>query len=221
MHAQATRSLCVLVSGGLDSAVLLKRLLDRGTRVFPLYVHCGFSWERTELFWLRRLLQGLRSPLLSPLRVIEMPLRGVYGAHWSLGEGRVPSARSADQAVYLPGRNVLLLTVAGIVCVEQRLSTIVLGTLKGNPFGDASARFFAQFAKCLTQALGHDIRILSPLRHFRKTELLRRAADLPLELTFSCLRPERLRHCGRCNKCAERQRTFRQADVPDPTSYVG
>jgi 7-cyano-7-deazaguanine synthase in queuosine biosynthesis len=29
-----------------------------------------------------------------------------------------------------------------------------------------------------------------------------------------------LRHCGRCTKCAERQRAFAAAGVPDPTRYV-
>jgi 7-cyano-7-deazaguanine synthase len=39
-------------------------------------------------------------------------------------------------------------------------------------------------------------------------------------LTFSCLAPQGRRHCGRCNKCAERKRAFRQAGIPDPTKYA-
>ena len=33
--------------------------------------------------------------------------------------------------------------------------------------------------------------------------------DMPLELTFSCIDPRDGLHCGRCNKCAERQEAFR------------
>jgi 7-cyano-7-deazaguanine synthase len=42
----------------------------------------------------------------------------------------------------------------------------------------------------------------------------------PFHLSFSCLQPHGLRHCGRCNKCAERQLAFRKAGVPDPTTYA-
>ncbi|MDO8730180.1 MAG: 7-cyano-7-deazaguanine synthase, partial [Candidatus Omnitrophota bacterium] len=43
---------------------------------------------------------------------------------------------------------------------------------------------------------------------------------LPWEKTFSCLNPKDHRHCGRCQKCAERRAGFRAAGVTDPTRYV-
>ncbi|MBI1322835.1 7-cyano-7-deazaguanine synthase, partial [bacterium] len=43
----------------------------------------------------------------------------------------------------------------------------------------------------------------------------------PLEHTFSCLSPVDGGHCGRCNKCAERQKVFRDAGIADLTSYAG
>jgi 7-cyano-7-deazaguanine synthase len=212
--------LCVLVSGGLDSAVLVHRLLARGARLLPLYVRCGFVWEAAELFWLRRFLRAERSARLLPLAVVDMPLRPVYGAHWSLTGRRVPSARSADEAVYLPGRNALLLTLAAAAAVRQRIGTIAIGTLSGNPFGDASPQFFSRMARCLSDAFSQSVRIMAPLRRMRKSRLIRSANRAPLHLTFSCLSPRGRMHCGACNKCAERRRAFRAAGVQDPTSYV-
>jgi 7-cyano-7-deazaguanine synthase len=219
MRDQPART-CVLVSGGLDSAILLHRLLGAGGRLLPLYLQCGVSWEATELYWLRRFLQTVRSPRLSPLHVIETPLRSTYGAHWSFTGRNVPSAKSADDAVYLPGRNVLLLSHAAIVCAQRDITTIALGTLRGNPFGDASPRFFAHMAGCLTQALRHPIHVVTPLRRSTKSRLIRSAKVVPFTLTFSCLNPQGHLHCGRCNKCAERQRAFREAGVTDPTTYA-
>ena len=212
--------ICVLVSGGLDSAVLVHRLLARDRRVSPVYLGFGLSWEGAELYWITRFLRAVRSPGLLPLQVVETPVRAAYGAHWSLTGRGVPDARSADAAVYLPGRNVLLLTHAAILCAPRGISTIALGTLRGNPFGDATPRFFAAMARCLTHALRHPIRIVAPLRRMTKTQLIRASGGAPLTLTFSCLRPRGRRHCGRCNKCAERQRAFRLAGVPDPTRYA-
>ena len=213
-------AVCALVSGGLDSAVLLRRLLSRGRTVYPLYLQCGLSWETVELYWLRRLLRAIRGPSLAPLDVIKMPLRSTYGAHWSLTGQRVPGAGSADRAVFLPGRNVLLLSHAAIRCAQRGRSTIALGTLQGNPFGDASPRFFTTFASCLTQALEHPIRIITPLRRVTKRAVIRESADWPLHLTFSCLSPRGRRHCGVCNKCDERRRAFRAAGRQDPTRYA-
>ena len=211
---------CLLVSGGLDSGLLLHQFLAQGVRVAPLYLRCGLVWETVELHWLRRFLREVRSPRLAPLEIVEMPLAGLYASHWSLTGRGIPSAASADAAVYLPGRNVLLLGAAAIVCARRHLSTIALGILKGNPFGDASPRFLTEIASCLTRALRHPIRITAPLRRSSKSQLIRSAPDAPLALTFSCLRPRGMQHCGRCNKCAERRRAFRRAGVLDPTRYA-
>ena len=211
---------CLLLSGGLDSGVLLQQFLARGTRVLPVYLRCGFRWEAAELYWLRRFLRAVRSRKLLPLHVAGLPLRSIYGAHWSFTGRRVPGAVSPDRAVYLPGRNALLLSVAAVLCAKRRIFTIALGTLKGNPFGDASPEFLRQMASCLTRALGHPIRIATPLRSMRKPQVIRVARAMPLELTFSCLQPRTLRHCGRCNKCAERMKAFIRAGVADPTRYA-
>jgi len=215
-----SRRIGVLVSGGLDSAMVLHRLLASGARIVPLYLRCGLSWETAELHWLRRFLRAVRSPRLAPLDVIDAPLGWAYGSHWSVSGRKVPSARTSDRAVFLPGRNLLLLSYAGIVCAQRGISTIALGTLRGNPFGDATPRFFSQLASCLSQALERPIRVVAPLHRMSKTQALRAATDVPLQLTFSCLSPSGYRHCGRCNKCAERKRAFRDAGVPDPTIYA-
>ncbi|MBI3320702.1 MAG: 7-cyano-7-deazaguanine synthase [Candidatus Omnitrophica bacterium] len=210
----------VLVSGGVDSGILLHRLLRRGAAVFPIYLRCGLSWEAAELYWLRRFLRAVRSPRLDSLRVVDVPLRSTYGDHWSFTGRRVPEANSPDHAVFLPGRNVLLLSHAAVVCAHEGISRIALGLLAGNPFGDATPQFLARLEVCLTQALEHPIRVMAPLRHSTKSQLIRSCADAPLELTWSCLRSHRQLHCGRCNKCAERRRAFRAARRPDPTRYA-
>jgi len=50
--------------------------------------------------------------------------------------------------------------------------------------------------------------------------VIRRGAVFPLEHTFSCIRPDRGLHCGRCSKCHERRVAFGEAGVEDPTEYA-
>jgi 7-cyano-7-deazaguanine synthase len=62
---------------------------------------------------------------------------------------------------------------------------------------------------------------VAPYRELSKVDVIRRGADLPLELTLSCLRPATDgRHCGDCNKCRERAEAFVTAGVPDRTAYA-
>src|SRR6516162_10523611 len=101
----APSALAVLVSGGLDSAILVGESLRTHAAVYPLYVRCGLSWEPVELRHLRSYLDAIRGPALRPLTVLEMPVADLYGEHWSLTARGVPGADSPDEAVFLPGRN--------------------------------------------------------------------------------------------------------------------
>jgi 7-cyano-7-deazaguanine synthase len=215
----ATGKRCVLVSGGLDSAVALAEAAREGP-VAPVFVRSGLVWEPAEMYWLERFLQTIGAPALV---VLELPVRDLYGAHWSLTGDDPPDAGSPDEAVYLPGRNLLLLSKAGVWAVEAGCAAIVMGPLAANPFPDGTRAFFDAMGEAIGRAmgLGAALPIVTPLAGLMKAEVVRRAAGLPLELTFSCLDPTAdHRHCGVCNKCAERRKGFAEAGVADPTDYA-
>jgi len=98
---------------------------------------------------------------------------------------------------------------------------VAMAPLESNPFPDATTGFFRDYEAVVNQAIGGQVRVIRPYAHLDKVGVLRRGQGLPLEWTFSCIRPRQGRHCGACNKCAERQRGFREAGLPDPTSYHG
>jgi 7-cyano-7-deazaguanine synthase len=212
--------LAILVSGGLDSAVLLAESLPRHRAVWPLYVRCGLRWEEAELHHLSRFLERVAAPALRPLVVLEMPVSDLYGEHWSLTGQGVPGSETPDEAVFLPGRNVLLLAKAILWCHLHGVEVLALAALAANPFPDATPAFFAAFTAAINGAVGGRVRVCQPYAALRKVDVLRRAAGLPLEWTFSCLCPSGARPCGACNKCAERRRAFAEAGLPDPTPYV-
>jgi len=211
---------CVLVSGGLDSAVLVWRELQDGGEVQPVYVRAGMAWEEVEHACLARFLAAIDSPRLRPLASLSLPLQDVYGAHWSVGGEGAPSYDAPDEAVYLPGRNIVLLTKAGIYCALNGIPRVALGVLAANPFPDATDTFFADLQRALTGGLDHPLEIERPFATLHKVDLVRMGGHLPLELTFSCIRPVGDLHCGDCNKCAERQQGFLDAGVPDRTRYA-
>ena len=98
---------------------------------------------------------------------------------------------------------------------------ILVGTLSGNPFPDATPSFFAAMARALSLGLAHPIAIEAPFATLHKSDVIRRGMELgvPLALTLSCMQPEDGLHCGRCSKCRERRDAFADARIEDPTAY--
>lgn len=216
------RTTAVLLSAGLDSAVLVAAE-SRAGFVQPLYVSTGLAWERGELAALDRLLVTTSFAVnVAPLARLSFTVEDVYPAgHWAL-RGTPPAFDTADEEVYLAGRNVLLLSKAAIYCAHHRIGRIALGPLAGNPFPDATPQFFETMARALSLGLGHAIVVDAPFLSMEKRDVIRLGVELgvPLELTLSCMNPQQGRHCGHCSKCRERRDAFREAGVIDPTIYA-
>ena len=219
-------STAVLLSGGLDSAVLVadeaSRSNDDLNKVQPIYVGAGLAWERAERAIVARLLdapalRGRTRPLVS----LSVDMRDVYKAtHWSV-TGDAPAYHTPDEDVYLPGRNVILLSKAGVFCAAAGINRIVIGTLDHNPFPDATPEFRASIARTLSLGLAHDLEVEAPFATSSKAEVIRKgiALGVPFEHTLSCMKPAGEQHCGTCSKCRERHDAFVEAGVPDPTVY--
>jgi 7-cyano-7-deazaguanine synthase len=217
---QKAEALAVLVSGGLDSAILLGEAVRAHAAVYPLYLRCGLSYETVEVRYLRRFLRGLRARSLKPLQVLEMPVADLYGRHWSITGRNVPAIGSPDEEVFLPGRNVLLLAKGLLWCHLNHVPALALGSLRTNPFPDATPEFFRDMEQTVNRAVQGLVRLLLPYGKMHKTEVMHRGRDLPLQHTFSCIHPRRGLHCGRCNKCGERRQAFADAGMTDPTRYA-
>jgi 7-cyano-7-deazaguanine synthase len=208
-----------LLSGGIDSAILCVEMLRDFRRVVPIYIKSGLWWEGTELGALRQFLDAVKRDNLEDLVVLDEPTTDVYGVHWSTRGAGVPDSETPDEAVYLPGRNLLLTVKAAIWCQLRAIPTLALGSLGSNPFPDSTPDFFRKLEDLLNQALGGHLNLIRPFERLHKADVLLRGQGLPLHLTFSCINPKGGLHCGDCNKCAERQKGFADAGLPDLTSY--
>jgi 7-cyano-7-deazaguanine synthase len=223
----------VLLSGGLDSAVLVAEEAASGD-VQPIYVSVGLAWEPAERAMVSQFLASASvdacGDRVRPLVSLSVDMRDVYAAtHWAV-QGRPPAYHTPDEDVYLPGRNVVLLGKAAVFCAANRIDRLVLGTLAHNPFPDATPDFRAAMARALSLGLAHDLRIDAPYAGITKADVVRRGAALgvPFELTLSCMSPPPSAisdqpsaiHCGTCSKCRERHDAFIDAGLSDPTEYA-
>ncbi len=213
-------SIAVLASGGLDSAVLMGELARAGHVVHPLFIECGLRWERDEKRALEAFRTTFNDPGVQPITTLPLPIADLLPNHWSTTGGDVPLANTDDILVYLPGRNAILLSKAFVWCAQQGISGIALAILRGNPFPDATPEFFDAFERAMNLAMQSEIHILRPYTELSKPQVIHRGAGMPLELTLSCLCPDRGRNCGWCSKCSERQNAYRDAGIADPTDYA-
>jgi len=213
----------ILLSGGLDSAVLLADETSRSAGpVTPIYIGAGLVWESAERAIVARLLDTqLLRHRTRPLATLAVDMRDVYTAtHWAV-TGTAPAYHTPDEDVYLPGRNIILLAKAGVFCAAANIHRIVIGTLDHNPFPDATPEFRRSIAQSLSLGLAHPLRIDAPYAASTKADVIRKGVSLgvPLELTLSCMNPAGTSHCGTCSKCRERHDAFLAAAIADPTVY--
>ena len=219
------KTTAVLFSGGLDSAVLVAERAREGA-VVAIYVSGGFAWEAEERAMIRRLFAA--PPLagvVAPPVELSFDMRDVFAPdHWAV-KGTPPAFDTPDEDVYLPGRNVILLSKAVTWLASRSVPfpvRVCMGQLGGNPFPDATPEFLAAMARALTLGLAMPLAIETPFTAMHKADVIRKgvALGVPLELTLSCMQPRNGLHCGQCSKCRERRDGFAEARVPDPTRYA-
>lgn len=216
-------SAAVLFSAGLDSAVLLAKAAAEGTPPQPVYVSTGLAWEAAERAAAAAVVHALEGRYrIDPLVTLTVDMRDVFpAAHWAI-RGEAPGFDTPDADVYLEGRNIILLSKAAVFMAREKIDRVLIGPLAGNPFPDASRRFFDAMQEALSIGLAAPIAIEAPFAAMHKSEVIRLGASLgvPLELTLSCMQPVRGMHCGACSKCRERRDAFVEAGMADPTRYA-
>lgn len=223
MHTTAL----VLFSGGQDSTTCLAHALERYERVETL----GFDYGQRHSVEMQArsvVLEHLRErfpawePFLGQDHVLSLDvLRQIGGS--SLTED-VAFAMQADGLpnTFVPGRNLLFLTLAGALAYRRGLQVIVTGVCETDFSGYPDCRDDTMKAMQLALNLGlaRRLRIETPLMWIDKAATWRMAeslggqalVDLIVEDTHTCYQGERgQRHdwgygCGACPACALRAR---------------
>ncbi len=185
-----------LTSGGIDSSVMTYLLRNRGFRVLPLFIDYGQVAAKSEASALRRVLPADCRRRLMTVRIPEVA---------RIGGGRLlnPSARS----YWVPHRNLLLLTVAGIYATTVRTHLVAIGTIGESsvPVPDADASFVRLASRLLTKSANSTCEVLAPLQYRTKAEVVNLGLKLhvPVSDTWSCYGGAKS-PCGACPACLDR-----------------
>lgn len=224
---RAQRAICLL-SGGLDSTTSLAIAQHQGFECYCLSFDYG-QRHRIELEAAERVARQLGA---KEHRTIRIDLR-VFGASSLTSNLDVPKDRSSSEmtngipSTYVPARNTIFLSFALAYAEVVTASHIFIGVnaLDYSGYPDCRPEFihaFERMANLATKAAvegASKMTICSPLLHMTKAEIVRKAADLgvDLSLTHSCYDPAPAGGpCGRCDSCLLRRKGFEEAGLPDP-----
>ncbi len=234
----------VLVSGGMDSAVTAaiarrdhelallhatygQRTAARERRAFEaLADHWGVPPARRRVLDLAFLAALGGSALTDPsIPVPEGEPGAAPGAAAGAATGAAAGNAGRIPSTYVPFRNAQLLAAAVAWAEVLGARWIGIGAVEEDSSGypDCREAFVAAFEAMarLGSKAGDALRVVAPLVHLTKAEIVLRGAELgvPFELTWSCYQGEE-RACGRCESCRLRLRGFARAGVRDPLPYA-
>lgn len=187
-----------LVSGGIDSAVMCRILSEDGFTVFPVFVDYGQHAAEHE--W--KSCENLVEKEIIP-KVTKIDLSN-YGR--VIQSGLTSKEKDVFHDAFLPGRNLLLLTIAGAYALQNECEGIAIGLLNNDTptFPDQSNDFLVNANIAINNALGRSITIITPLIQFNKSQSIKLAEKKGINLgeTWSCHQSNQ-KYCGRCVSCIE------------------
>ena len=227
----AAKPAVVLVSGGMDSAVVLAIAREAGFAVHALSVRYG-QRHTSELDAADRVAKALGAVAH---KTVHVDLRSIGGSALTddiavpvdddghvIGEG-IPST-------YVPARNTIMLSVAlgwaEVLGATDLFCGVNAVDYSGYP--DCRPEFiegFEALANLATKAgvEGSRFRVHAPLMRMGKAEIVQEGLRLGVDFaqTVSCYQADADgRACGHCDACRLRALGFSDAGVADPTRYV-
>ena len=222
----------VLVSGGMDSAVVLAIAREAGFDAHALSVRYG-QRHTSELDAAARVANELGAVAH---KTVHVDLRSIGGSALTEDGIAVPTDDDGHEigvgipSTYVPARNTIMLSVA------LGWSEVLGGTdlfcgvnaVDYSGYPDCRPEFidgFEQLANLATKAgvEGSRFRVHAPLMRMSKADIVREGLRLGVDFsqTVSCYQADADgRACRHCDACRLRAQGFDEAGVPDPTRYV-
>ena len=216
----------VLLSGGMDSAVVVAMAREQGFAVHALSVRYG-QRHTSELDAAAAVARALG---VVAHKTVNVDLRSIGGSALT-DDIDVPEAGGEGIPVtYVPARNTIMLSVALGWAEVLGANDIFCGVnaVDYSGYPDCRPEFISAFqtlANLATKAgvEGAGIQVHAPLQFLSKADIVREGVRLGVDfgLTVSCYNADDSgAACGHCDACRLRAQGFADAGVADPTRYA-
>lgn len=216
----------VLLSGGLDSTVALAKVRADGIPCEALLIDYG---QRHGIELARA--ASIAAHYNTPVTRVRVNLPAMRPGDALVGQAAVPKRRSLRTiatsgvpSTFVPGRNLVLLSLAFSLAGMRGADAVVMGATMADSVGypDCRPRFVTEFGIAARAGMGSHIQLLAPWLYKNKHEVIVEGAALGVDFaaTWSCYQPAGDVHCGLCDACVVRRAGFVEAGIADPTAYA-
>lgn len=225
MPLSSGKKAVVLLSGGLDSAVVFKTAINKGEVILALTLNYGqraaekeftaasamanrfgVNLEVVNLPWLKNI---TKTALVD--RCGELPEPGINDL-----DDLEKSARSARN-VWVPNRNGVFINIAASYCEALGAEFVVAGfnAEEAATFPDNSPAFISAANEALSYSTLSKVQVVSPTSDMNKRDIVRLGMEIgaPLDLVWSCYEGGE-NMCGNCESCMRLKRALLDADSP-------
>ena len=213
----------VLFSGGLDSTTCLYWALAKGYTCETLTVSYGQKHVKEV-----QAAKAVADRLAVKQHYITLDFPWLVASSLVDKQQTIPDVPLPEiekhqiPSTYVPGRNLVFLSVAASLADAAKADAIVAGpnAIDFSGYPDCTPQFFTAAAQAINlgtqRGVGSGIEVLAPLMHLSKTDIVKLGTQLgvPFELTWSCYAGGD-KPCGHCDSCKLRARGFAQAGIKD------
>ena len=220
----------VLLSGGLDSSVLLHYVVNTLSHdpVHALSFNYGQRHSRElDCAAYQAGIAGVASHKCMDIGFLGAFLQA--GSALIEGGDAVPDLEALDAAArtqpptYVPNRNMMLLSMAAAYAETLGISHVYYGAQAQDEYGywDCTAQFLERMNGVLALNRKDGVTVYAPFVARSKAETLRVWLELGVDFahTWSCYRGLDVA-CGTCPTCIERLHAFRDCACTDPLPYA-
>lgn len=219
----------ILLSGGLDSAVVLGCAVRDGYRVHAI----SFDYGQRHRWELQFAAEVARRGGAVDHRVVKLD-GSAFGGSALTDDIEVPKNRPEDPdeipVTYVPARNIVFLSMATALAESISASDIFIGVnaVDYSGYPDCRPEFIESFQQAIALGTRAGVtegerpwRIRAPLQTLSKAEIVALGLELGVDfgITLSCYDPEEssgvIRPCRACDACRLRAAGFAAAGAVD------
>ncbi|MCQ2195403.1 MAG: 7-cyano-7-deazaguanine synthase QueC [Paludibacteraceae bacterium] len=210
----------IIVSGGMDSTVLLYEYQDR--IALAVSFHYGSNHNDKEIPFAKKHCEKLG------IKHITIPLQFMKEYfHSSLLEGAdaIPEGNYDDEnmkSTVVPFRNGIMLSIAAGLAENYGLKHVMMANHGGDHtiYPDCRPEFVQGMSNAIAAGTYDGITLVAPYTNITKTDIAAKGKELGIDFseTWSCYKGGEI-HCGKCGTCTERKEALAQAGIEDNTIY--
>lgn len=208
----------VILSGGMDSTVLLYHVTAKGEHPLAVTMRYGQKHDK-EVEMAKRTAALCGTEHI----VIDIPLQDIFSSSSLMQGGEdIPDGHYTDESqksTVVPNRNMILLSIATGIAEDRGVTTVYYGAHANDRaiYPDCRPAFIKAVAAAAREGTYCRVDIVAPFMAWPKADIVKEGARLgvPFELTWSCYKGGE-KPCGTCGTCVERKEAFEIAGIHDP-----